>query len=120
MPVGVATRGLPVTHSTREDAHVDDVKEVLRATCVVRDFGQRLSACVREILAESRPHSFLGMLDRVVHIHGDGLSGDIVETACLSDPVILPSKRSDSQWHEIESIPLLSRRSIFHVDLESG
>ena len=60
------------------------------------------------------------MLDRVVHVHGDGLAGDVVEIACLSDPVVVPSRRSDSQWHEIETIPLLSRRSILHVDFESG
>ena len=53
-------------------------------------------------------------------MHGNGLPGDVVKTACLSDPVIVPRECSDSQWHEIESIPLLSPRSILNVDLESG
>ena len=44
--VGVTTQVLPVSHSARKDAHVDDVKEILHVARVVGDFGQRLSACV--------------------------------------------------------------------------
>ena len=92
----MTTRGLPVPHAAREDAHVDDVKEVLHVARVVGDLRQRLSACVREILAEARSHTLLCVLDGVVDIHCNGISGNVVKTTGLSHPVIVAGKRANA------------------------
>ena len=103
----------------QERCHVNDVKEILHVARMVGDFGQRLSACVREIFADARSHPFLCVLNGVIDIHGNGFPRDVVEATCLGNPVVVPGERSDSKRHETESVPLLSGRSL-HIDLEPG
>ena len=92
----MTTRGLPVPHAARKDAHVDDVKEVLHVARVVGDLRQRLSACVREIFAEARSHTLLCVLDGVVDIHCNGISRNVVKATGLSHPIVVAGERANA------------------------